>query len=179
MTSLSYILIVFPIVLIGVYTAFYIFLSGRVKKVEKEIIDIFHKKISKIPALIEVMRPHVARSEAFDSITRSHTEVMIESQQSIYDLLGHNAKIQSDFTFLMQLSQAIPPLQKHEYFLYIRDFMIEYERSMRTLFASINRTIENWNRFIRIKNMTLIGLILPGKPLPLIEESGDIFRGGK
>lgn len=170
MSTLSLVLIVSISTLLVVYIAFYIFLSRRVKKVESRIIDIFHRKISKIPALIEVMRPHIAKSEAFDSITRSHTEVMIQSQRSIYDLLGHNAKIQNDFIFLMQLSQAAPALQKHEYFLYIRDFTIQYERDMRWLFASMNRAIDNWNQFIHIKNMTLIGFFLPGKPFPLIEE---------
>lgn len=109
------------------------------------------------------MRPYVEREEAFDSIIRVHTEVMIEEFQSIYDILAHNSILQRDFLFLMQLSMQIQRLQKDAYFLYIRDFIIDYERRMNSEFDHINFAIKKWNRFIRIKNRTLIGYLLPGQ----------------
>lgn len=62
----------------------------------------------------------------------------------------------------MRLSVQIPELQKQEYFLYIRDFIIRYERDMELKFARFNFVARLWNRFVFIKNITLIGLILPG-----------------
>ena len=114
----------------ALYITIYIVLSWRVKRLEGELLDLFIKKTSKIPALIEVMRPYVDKSESFSPIIRVHTEVMIEELQSIYDILSHNAQIQSNFLFLMQLSVHVPWLQKDEYFLYIRDFIIDYEKRM-------------------------------------------------
>ncbi len=145
------------------YITIYIVLSWRVKSLEKELLSLFIKKTSKIPALIEVMRPYVDRKESFDPIIRVHTEVMIEEFQSIYDILNHNVSIQSNFLFLMQLSVHIPRLQKDEYFIYMRDFIIDFEKHMRSDFDLIFLAIEKWNRFIRIKNMTLIGYFLPGE----------------
>jgi len=107
------------------------------------------------------MRPFIAKKEAFHDIILVHTEAMIESNDSLYDILSHNAHLQNDFLFLMELSIHAPELQKHEYFLYIRDFMIEYERMMRKSFISMNESIRLWNHFITIKNMTGIGLLLP------------------
>lgn len=127
------------------------------------VIAIFLQKTSKIPALIEVMRPFVAKEEAFDSIIELHTEAMIQECHSIYDILGLNAKLQNDFLFLMQLSVRIPTLQKNEYFVYIRNFVIEYERMMRSHFSGLNKAIRYWNTFIKIKNMTVIGLLFPGE----------------
>ncbi len=147
----------------ALYITIYIVLSWRVKRLEGELLDLFIKKTSKIPALIEVMRPYVDKSESFSPIIRVHTEVMIEELQSIYDILSHNAQIQSNFLFLMQLSVHVPWLQKDEYFLYIRDFIMQYERDMRSHFARVNTAILHWNRFILIKKMTGIGWILPGK----------------
>ena len=126
------------------------------------MLAIFLQKISKVPALIEVMRPYVIKKEAFDPIIRVHTETLIESSDSLYDILSHNANLQNEFLFLMKLSVRIPELQKHEYFLYIRDFMVEYERSMRTRFSVMNTLICQWNQFVRIKNSTIIGYMLPG-----------------
>lgn len=105
------------------------------------MLDLFMKKTSKIPALIEVMRPYVSKKEAFEPITLLHTKIMIEEQKSIYDILENNARMQRDFLFLMHLSIEIPDLQKHEYFLYIRDFMIDYEYQIKGLLTEANRAI--------------------------------------
>jgi hypothetical protein len=99
------------------------------------VISVFLAKISKIPALIEVMRPYVADPKAFDSIISLHSEAMIRRYDTLYDLLEQNARIEHEFGFLMRLSMQIPRLQKDEYFLYIRDFIMQYERDMRSRFA--------------------------------------------
>lgn len=109
------------------------------------------------------MRPYVADPSAFDTITELHSRSMVQRYDTIYDLLEHNARIEHEFLFLMQLSMRIPELQKNEQFLYMRDFIIQYERDIRGLFSSVNQVIAHWNQFIHIKNMTIVGLILPGR----------------
>ena len=108
------------------------------------------------------MRPYVARNDMFQSIIRLHTMVMIEEIHSIYDILEHNSRLQKEFLFLMQLSVHIPEIQKHEYFLYIRNFVIEFEHQMRAEYSEMNRAIRFWNLFVHGKNLTLIGYLLPG-----------------
>lgn len=137
-------------------------LRKQVQYQERIILDIFFAKIAKIPAIIEVMRPFVADESAFDAIVWLHSESMVHRYETIYDLLEHNAHIEHEFLFLMKLSMQIPSLQKDEYFLYIRNFIIQYERDMHTRFILFNAAVRSWNRFIHIKNMTGIGYILPG-----------------
>ena len=115
------------LVLSTLYIMTYFSLSKYVEFQERVLIDLFLGKIGKIPALIEVMRPYVAEEKAFDHIIKLHTQAMIQEFRTLYDILGLNGKIQNDFLFLMQLSVQIPKLQKDEYFVYIRDFVIEYE----------------------------------------------------
>ena len=136
-----------------------------VRSREDIVIQIFLQKVAKIPAMIEVMRPYVSKPHAFSHIIEIHTKSMIQENKSIYDILELNMELQNDFLFLMQLSVHIPALQKDEYFLYIRDFIIEYERLMRSHFSELNRMIRIWNIFISIKNATGIGYLLPGKKL--------------
>ena len=150
------------LVLSTLYIMTYFSLSKYVEFQERVLIDLFLGKIGKIPALIEVMRPYVAEEKAFDHIIKLHTQAMIQEFRTLYDILGLNGKIQNDFLFLMQLSVQIPKLQKDEYFVYIRDFVIEYEWKMRTYFLQINRALSYWNTFVRIKNLTGIGYFLPG-----------------
>lgn len=144
-----------------VYTVF----SKRVKDEEHALLILFLRKVSKVPALIEVMRPYVVKDEAFSPLINVHTESIIESNNSLYDVLEHNARIQNEFIFLMKLSVHSKELQKHEYFLYIRDFIIEYEKNMKSRFESMNQSIRIWNSFVRIKNATGIGWLYPGSEM--------------
>jgi hypothetical protein len=152
-----------------VYGVSFFVLWYLVRQREDILIELFLEKVGKIPSLIEVMRPYVAKPESFHMITRLHTRAMIQDFRSIYDILEHNAKLQNNFLFLMQLSAHIPELQKQEYFLYIRDFIIEFERLMRTEFRSLNQILSYWNTFITLKNTTLIGLLLPGSKRMLVK----------
>ncbi len=144
-----------------VYLLAYFLIWSIVSQSEKRVISVFLWKVNKIPALIEVMRPYVVDSNAFSSLVSLHSEVMIYRHDSIYDLLEYNAKIQNQFLFLMKLSVHIPELQKHEYFLYIRDFIIKYDREMVQYFIQFNQHAKTWNRFVFIKNSTLLGFLLP------------------
>lgn len=150
------------LILFTIYITVYLILSKYVESQEQILIELFLGKTGKIPALIEVMRPYVAEEKAFDHIIKLHTQAMIQEYRSIYDILGINGKMQNDFLFLMELSVHIPRLQKQEYFVYIRDFVIEYERLMRSHFTKINHAFSYWNTFVNIKNATGIGYFLPG-----------------
>jgi len=144
------------------YVLGYFFFRSRIFRVEKKIIHTFLLKVSKIPALIEVMRPYVVDEKAFDSVTELHSDAMTRRFDSIYALLEHNARIHREFLFLMKLAVQIDDLQKNAQFLYIRDFIIDYERNMKKDFDLYNQAVEQWNTFVNIKNLTLVGILFPG-----------------
>lgn len=147
-----------------IYSIFYVYLDRNIKKSEQIIIDIFLQKIAKIPAVIEVMRPYVLDGGgAFDLMIRLHSESIIHDYTAIHILLEHNARINDQYSFLMKLSMAIPELQKNPYFLYIRDFVISYDRTMKSDLPQFNQLVKRWNIFIKIKNYSLIGFFYPGK----------------
>lgn len=150
------------------YALGFLILSAPLKSRESEIVRIFEHKVSKIPAFIEVMRPYVVDESAFTRITLLHSEAMIRDHGSIYNLLEHNARIHDQFLFLMKLSVHIPELQKNSYFLYMRDFIIGYDRDMQSRFSLFNTAIVAWNKFILIKNVTILGFFLPGMTLTQI-----------
>jgi hypothetical protein len=128
------------------------------------VIAVFLQKIAKIPAVIEVMRPHVVDEHlAFDLMTRLHSEAIIHEYDSIPMLLEHNARINDQYAFLMRLSMAIPDLQRDPYFIYIREFVISYDRTIRSELPAYDALIRQWNRFITIKNWTILGYVLPGR----------------
>ncbi len=160
--------LIFILVIIGVaiivYMILYFILSQKIHASEKYMVAVFMEKISKIPAVIEVMRPYVIDEHlAFGLITRLHSEGIIHEYNSIPMLLEHNARINDQYGFLMRLSMAIPELQKDTYFIYIRDYVMSYDRIMKSGLPQYNTLIKKWNQFISFKNSTLIGYILPGR----------------
>ncbi len=163
LTSSMHIFLGIVAVLVLLYIILFFVFSRPVDRAQNRIIGNFLLKVSKIPALIEVMRRHVADEKAFDTITTLHSTAMIHRYDSIYSLLEQNARIQSEFLFLMKLSMQIPDLQKNEQFLYIREFIMDYERKMKADFVDFNREVNRWNQFVALKNLTVVGLILPGK----------------
>lgn len=126
------------LILIGIYILLFLWLRRRIHRAERGMLDIFLLKVAKIPALIEVMRPYVADQSAFTSLTALHSEGVIREYESIYALLEQNTRIHREFLFLMKLSAQIPPLQTHAQFVYIRDFIIGYERKMKNSFSGYN-----------------------------------------
>lgn len=56
----------------------------------------------------------------------------------------------------MRLSMAVPELQKNTYFIYIRDFVMSYDRMMKKELTSFNFLVKKWNYFIKIKKWTII-----------------------
>jgi hypothetical protein len=68
-------IVVLGVSLLLLYIVTYRILSTRIAKSEARVIAVFLEKIAKIPAVIEVMRPHVVDEHlAFDLMTRLHSE---------------------------------------------------------------------------------------------------------
>ncbi len=152
------------LVLLAIYITTYIVLTRRIRERESRVISLFIQKIAKIPAVIEVMRPHVVDEHlAFDLMTRLHSEAIIREYDSIPMLLEHNARINDQYGFLMRLSMAIPELQRDAYFIYIREFVMGYDRTIRSELSEYDTRVRQWNQFISIKNWSMVGYLLPGR----------------
>ncbi len=158
-----YIILFLLVVLIILSLVVFFIFNKSLLLTEERIVGLFQMKVAKIPAFIEVMRPHVADELAFSTMVWLHTESIIWLYKNVYDLLEQNARIKNQFLFLLKLSVHIPKLQKMSYFLYIRDFIIEYDREMQAELMIFNRIVGQYNLFVNIKNMTIIWLGLPGR----------------
>lgn len=149
------------------FIAFQIF-NKKLQKSENMIISQFLLKVSKIPGFIEALRPFVANEDNFELLTKLHSAAMIHKYETIYSLLEHNARINEQFAFLMKLGMQIPELKANTHLIYIRDFMLRYEEEMKKFFKQYNHNAEKFNKFVTIKNATIIGFLLPGKKKELI-----------
>ena len=128
---------------------------------EETISHIFTGRSGKIPALIEIMRAHSAHPDAFKDIIGVYTESVLATSGRAHDILEYYVRLGHEIEFLMRLSMRMHGLQRDRTFLYIRDFIIFSEGSMRRELELLNRDITTFNRLLFWKDCTLIGFLVP------------------
>jgi len=135
--------------------------SSDIKKIEGKIFELFYSKINKIPALVELIKKEVENEEVYSEIIKLHSGVLRSKFDTFYDLLEINARIHKEFLFLMNLAIRQPDLATDGNFIYLRDFIIFYEKNIGKEIEKINLEIQKYNKLIGLKNMTIIGFLVP------------------
>ena len=136
-------------------------ISKRIEVKEKEIISLFLGKINKIPSLVEIMRKYIRHQDIFEEIIYLHKLWIIYNIRSVYDLLDLNDKIHREFIFLMKLSTKINELQKDGNFLYVRNYVMFYEKNIEKEISMIDILIRKHNNLRKLKNYSIIWLLWP------------------
>ena len=96
-------------------------LERRLRAVESRIIDRYHSKIDKIPAILCVLQKHSTKITEYNDLTLLHRSAIISTTSNIYDVLESNARISDRFGFLMRLALAIKSTTKDGNFITIRE----------------------------------------------------------
>ncbi len=131
------------------------FLKQKIQSTEGRVISQYRKKLGKIPAFIEVLRRNGVDEEMYADLIQLHSEAVLSGKDDIYAILWHNDAIHRKFLFLMQVSVRIPSLNSDEYFHYMRDYIVSYERSMKESLTGVRKALHGYNAFI--------GRVLPWK----------------
>lgn len=163
----SYILIAACIILVifCIQAIFFVWsLNGKIRQQEEKIDQIFLARINKIPSLIEFLRPHVVRQEAFDRTIGIHITSLISSRESVYDILENNQELTREFEFLLKLSEKVPELIHNSLFQYLKHAIIFHQEHIAQEIDIYNILVARFNRMIRIKNLTIIGYLYPKDP---------------
>lgn len=133
----------------------------RIKHKENEIIELFLSKINKVPSLVEIMKKYTNHPDIFEDTIYIHKLGIIYNIQSVYDLLETNFRLDREFQFLMNLSAKIKELHKDGNFLYIRNYIIFYKNNIDKRFKEINVDFEKYNRLVKLKNISILWLLIP------------------
>ncbi|MDD2566272.1 MAG: hypothetical protein PHZ26_05965 [Candidatus Gracilibacteria bacterium] len=160
--------IIVLLLIVGVIVIFNItmivLIKIAIKKINAEeanIIETFFSKVNKIPALVEIMKKYTNHPDIFEDILYLHKLGIIYSIKNIYDMLELNSRTHREFQFLMKLSAKIPELHRDGNFLYIRNYVIFYENNLEKNINSINNNFAGYNRLLKIKNLSILGLLIP------------------
>lgn len=151
-------IIIFTIIIVYNIVMIVIIWNKRNKISLNEIylIDTFYSKVNKIPALVEIMKKYTNHPDIFEDILYLHKLGIIYNIKSVYDLLELNLRIHKEFQFLMKLSAKIPELHRDWNFLYIRDYVVFYEKKIEKDINSLKKDFEDYNNLIRKKNFSIL-----------------------
>jgi len=138
-------------------------LDGKIKQQEDKIEGIFLARINKIPSLVEFLRPYVVRQEAFDRTIDIHITSLISNKESVYDILENNENLTREFEFLLRLSEKVPELTYNSMFQYLKHAIIFQQERINEEIGIYNVSVARFNHMVRVKNLTLIGLLYPAQ----------------
>jgi hypothetical protein len=101
--------------------------NRRLSAIEARIIDRYHSKIDKIPAILCVLQKHSTKMNEYNDLTLLHRSAIIGAASNIYHVLESNARISDRFGFLMRLALAIKSTTKDGNFITIRESITSIE----------------------------------------------------
>ena len=104
----------------------------RMSHLQKEIVELFHDKINKLPILVESLRTHIyAEDKVFSELIVLHERVVLEDYTNVYDLIEANARIHEKIALVMKVASKNYNTNLVGGFLYARDFILFYETNMK------------------------------------------------
>ena len=163
MSLLFFFCICIGILLLGGYFVF-LYLSEKISLFEKNIIRNFSSRTDLICQLYEVSKYSLWRhQEIFAEVLnlRKQEFSLIWISQNLEGFLQIEEAIHHEINFIFQVCNKSPELWKNKRFLYVREVMLEKSNTIGKEMKNYRKIIEIYNSFIRIKNYTLIGFLLP------------------
>ena len=161
--------LVFLSVACTVFIALIVSKKRTIAREERKIVGAFMEKITKIPALVEVMRKYISDERVFENIIRLYERSVSSKYAVMYDVLEENKALHGEIAFLLKYAVKTPLLHKDGNFHSARDRILFYENPLQKHLGVLNGQIVSYNRLRKWKNITLIGFLFPFRSLLEIE----------
>lgn len=155
--------LIFVFALLGVFIWM---LEKKINRLEKIIRITFRFRTSLIPSLYEVTQANFVKHELiFRHILNLRMEEILNNRfiWDIEELLAIESKIHKELNFIFKVSHKHEKLQKNPKFIYVRDLFVESSHSIGEKLELYRKIVVLYNRYIKIKNYSIIGLLLPIK----------------
>ena len=158
--------IIWIVLLCGFITLLvFIFLLGKkIQLLEKKISFLFQQRIDYIPGLYEISKAHLQKQ---DEIFK---EILTLRKQSFWnhvlweeflENISVQTSIHNELNFIFKVCNAHKKLTKKWNFIYLQDLVIEKSYHISEMIQLHSLIVQKYNTFIKIKNMTIIGSLIP------------------
>lgn len=157
-------IILFLSSLLAAWYIFFAVLSYRIYLFEQKMIQIFSSRTDSITGLYESTKGEVEKhSEIFSEILslRKKEFSLVSISHTLESFINLEKRIHHEINFIFQVCNKNPKLARKKEFLYMRDIMMEKSMKIWEYMKKYKKIIEIYNKFVRIKNYSLIGIVLP------------------
>jgi len=158
-------LLIFTVIILCVL--WYIFLyivDHKIVLFEKKLLTKFFARTDMFPALFEITKPYVSKhSHIFEESMKLrkqefHLRDISHSVEAFKEIETH---IHHEINFIFRVCNSNPNLLKDKKFLYLRDIMMKKSLGIWKEIKKYNKVVVIFNRFITLKNYSIIWYILP------------------
>lgn len=146
------------------FIIFICILKQKIDKLENKIEEKFHEKNNLIPALFETTKQDLVKhDQIFHEILKLRK--LDFSEQSLSSRIHHTIttqqKIHKEMDFIFRVCHKHKKLIKDYKFYYIKELIFKRVEELSENVVLYKKIIKKFNKFITIKNITLIWLLIP------------------
>lgn len=147
--------------------AFYIFIYYMEKKLhilEVKTLQAFKIKNNLMPWIYELSKKHIIKhNHVFNEIMKLRKVDFSEnlSTNDFYKIIHNQQIIHNEINFIFKLCTKHKKLIQNGNFLYLRDIIVEKSAEIGEYIFVYKRMCKIFNKLIKIKNLTIIGLFIP------------------
>ncbi len=149
--------------LCGAYVLLLIF-HKKLCTLESRLLQVFRSRTDTIPSVYEISKPYLTKhKEIFDEALRlKKTEFsLLEGSEKVYDVIETEWLIHHEINFIFKVCNKHPKLLKDGNFIYIRDIVIQRSKKLWDMIQFYKTMVKRYNRFIQLKNYSILWLLLP------------------
>ncbi|PID87664.1 hypothetical protein CSB07_00230 [Candidatus Gracilibacteria bacterium] len=159
---LNFLLILAAIIIL--LSIFIIILKNKIDSLESYIKNLFNIRTNIIPSLFEVSRSSLIRhEEIFREIIKLRKISFSERSlgRSLSEMIGTEQLIHNELNFIFKVCNRHKKLLINGKFIYLRDLVISSSSNIGDYLKLYKNIVKKYNLLIRIKNYSIIGLLIP------------------
>jgi len=148
-------------IIILTYIIFLFILNYKINKLEWKIIQLFSSRTNTIPWLYEITKNYLVKHNKIfeNSINLKKEEfIKIDNNSNFLDILQTEALIHKELNFIFRICK------KNHKFIYLREIIINKSFEIGEKISIYKKIIKKYNKLIKIKNFTIIWLLVPIYP---------------
>lgn len=144
-----------------IFNLFLISFDKKLKRLEKQIILLFEKRTHLVPSLYEITKKYLTKhEEVFSEIIHLRKIEFSNYNESFLQRIQNETLIHHELNFIFKVAIKHPKIQKDEKFLLIRDLFLDNSYEIGKKVEVYKKVIQLLNRFVTIKNFTIIWIFI-------------------
>jgi len=155
------------IILICCYVSFIVFIYLLYRKInlfEQKIYQLFQKRLDHVPWLYEVSQETIQKpEEIFQEVLLLRKQIFgVQKRNAPFlEIIHTQSRIHNELNFIFKICNTHQKLIKKGNFIYLRDLIIDKSYQISEMIEVHKIIVWKYNLLIKMKNMTLIGYLIP------------------